>query len=258
MYRVADRSIHAAHWQTTWPRLHWQLRQLPVLRARCSGSFEDGQRRGGSSRDRKTRNATRSVRGSLSLIAATGICRWTMVRRRSSTLPRRAETDENLGATVTPVVATSSDAPITGLYETIRSTTSLPVEFVSVKSLGVDGPEIGSEVWIRARVATVRVKGKSTFVVLRENSLYTVQACKFKEKEDGGESATAVARFFKSIPLDWRSNNFADVATCEVIPCLRLLDFGRLQNANDCILLFSALPDPGKYRWSLWSSCRGL
>jgi aspartyl-tRNA synthetase len=46
------------------------------------------------------------------------------------------------------------------------------------------------------------VKGKSTFVVLRQHSLHTVQAVKFKSKEDGGESATAVAKFFKTLPLE--------------------------------------------------------
>lgn len=61
---------------------------------------------------------------------------------------------------------------------------------------------MGTKVWIRARVATVRVKGKTSFVVLRQHSLHTVQAVKFKSKEDGGESATAFAKFFKTMPLE--------------------------------------------------------
>lgn len=143
------------------------------------------------------------------MAATAGVCRWVasaVGRRRLSTLARKAAAEaqsENLTA-INPAVVTDPDAPITGIYDTIRSTDLLAVHFTSVKTLGEEktGPAIGEEVWIRARIATVRIKGKSTFVVLRENSLYTVQACKFKDKEDGGESATAVARFFKSIPLD--------------------------------------------------------
>ena len=150
-----------------------------------------------------------SVRSCFEMAATAGVCRWVasaVGRRRLSTLARKAAAEaqsENLTA-INPAVVTDPDAPITGIYDTIRSTDSLAVHFTSVKTLGEEktGPAIGEEVWIRARIATVRIKGKSTFVVLRENSLYTVQACKFKDKEDGGESATAVARFFKSIPLD--------------------------------------------------------
>ena len=69
----------------------------------------------------------------------------------------------------------SPDAPTVGFYETVRSTDVPPMAFSTVSSLGTkDGPEIGAEVWVRARVATVRVKGKSTFVVLRQSSLHTV------------------------------------------------------------------------------------
>ncbi|CAJ1332813.1 unnamed protein product [Effrenium voratum] len=122
--------------------------------------------------------------------------------RRLSTLSRADDRDERMGSTVTPGVITSPDAPVIGVYKTIRSGERPSVDFVQVSSLGTTGSEIGSQVWIRARVAAVRVKGKSTFVVLRQNSLHTVQACKFKEKEDGGESATAIARFFKALPLE--------------------------------------------------------
>ncbi|CAK9118648.1 unnamed protein product [Durusdinium trenchii] len=205
MYRVADRMYFAPSIVAT--RL--LPRQTSVLRSHGYGPTAAGAlrayRRRNAQRDRKGRYAEKSSEKPLCFAVAAGLSRVSMStnRRRLSSLPRSAEND-NLGSTVTPAVATSSDGPTTGVYETIRSTDSLPVDFTSVNSLGVDGisPEIGAEVWIRARVATIRVKGKSTFVVLRQNSLHTVQACKFKEKEDGGESAAAVARFFKSISLE--------------------------------------------------------
>lgn len=190
MIQACDGSLQAAWASSLQP-------QVPSVQRKAIRSF-----RGGTER----RSALCSC---FQVAAVAGICRVASAHRarRSSTLGRKAaaqvQTEENLGATVSPLVATDPDAPVTGVYDTIRSAESLAVPFTSVKTLGTEnGPAIGEEVWIRARVATVRVKGKSTFVVLRENSLYTVQACKFKEKEDGGESATAVARFFKSIPLD--------------------------------------------------------
>jgi len=122
--------------------------------------------------------------------------------RRFSALLRSAEAEMSV-ETVQLESVTEPDAPTVGFYETIRSTDVPPMAFSAVSTLGTqDGPEIGAEIWVRARVATVRVKGKSTFVVLRQNSLHTVQACKFKDKEDGGESATAVAKFFKALPLE--------------------------------------------------------
>ena len=125
-------------------------------------------------------------------------------RRQASTLRPATQAVTAVTEPVRLEEVSASDAPVVGFYETIRSPTNVPpMTFSAVKSLGTpSGPEIGEEVWVRARVATVRVKGKSTFVVLRQSSLHTVQACKFKDAEDGGESATAVAKFFKSLPLD--------------------------------------------------------
>lgn len=225
--------IHSAQWPTLAPRILTQApgrsRSFGMRNSALGCSLQAGIEslqgaRASNSQvhiPRTQRRVARSARattgrGSSSFcfeVAATaGVCRWvasTVRRRRLSTLARKAaaaavQSEENLGTMVSPSVVTSADAAVTGVYDTIRSVESPAIPFVSVKTLGEDGisPAIGAEVWIRARVATVRVKGKSTFVVLREDSLYTVQACKFKDKEDGGESATAVSRFFKSIPLE--------------------------------------------------------
>lgn len=139
----------------------------------------------------------------------------------------RSRRFSTLRATQTPVPESvrleevcASDAPVVGFYETIRSADVPPMTFSTVKSLGTpSGPEIGEEVWVRARVATVRVKGKSTFVVLRQSSLHTIQACKFKDAEDGGESATAVAKFFKSLPLESLVDLRGVIAEANVSSC---------------------------------------
>lgn len=132
------------------------------------------------------------LRRGAALAAATVSGRWLGRRRRA-----QGE------APLAPAVVTGPEAPTVGAY-TVRSTVAaVSVAFAAVEQLGhKEGPQVGEEVWLRARVATVRVKGKSTFVVLRQNSLHTVQACKFKDKEDEGASAAEVAKFFKSLPLD--------------------------------------------------------
>lgn len=142
-------------------------------------------------------------------------------RRQASTLRPATQAVTAVTEPVRLEEVSASDAPVVGFYETIRSPTNVPpMTFSAVKSLGTpSGPEIGEEVWVRARVATVRVKGKSTFVVLRQSSLHTVQACKFKDAEDGGESATAVAKFFKSLPLESLVDLRGVIAEANVSSC---------------------------------------
>jgi len=110
---------------------------------------------------------------------------------------------EPVGEQLSPAEASQPDAPVVGVYKVVRSEPPPERHFEPIASLGTpEGPAIGSQVWIRARVATLRVKGKVSFVVLRQDSFYTVQAVKFKSKEDGGASATAFAKFFKALPLE--------------------------------------------------------
>ena len=207
--------IHSAQWPALAPRILTAPSRSFGVRSCALGSPQRSSASVATQRARSRARGIRGIRGRgrsfcFELAGTAGVCRWitsAVRRRRLSTVTQRAapvQSQENLGTIVSPSEVASPDAPVTGVYDTIRSAETRDIPFTSVKTLGEDGigPAIGDEVWIRARVATVRVKGKSTFVVLRENSLYTVQACKFKEKEDGGESATAVARFFKSIPLD--------------------------------------------------------
>jgi len=127
---------------------------------------------------------------------------------------------EDLGEKLDPAEALKEDGPICGVYEAVRPTRVPEISFVPVASLGSpDGPAMESKVWIRARLATVRVKGKSSFAVLREKSLHTVQCCKFKEKDDDGTSATQIAKFFKRVPLESVVDVYGTVVESNVQSC---------------------------------------
>ena len=64
-----------------------------------------------------------------------------------------------------PEDAAAPDSPVVGFYEVLRPRAPPGVSFLDLELLGSEkGPALGTEIWVRARVATVRVKGKSTFV----------------------------------------------------------------------------------------------
>jgi aspartyl-tRNA synthetase len=78
-----------------------------------------------------------------------------------------------------------------------------------------------SSVWIRGRVHSIRVKGGSAFLVLRQDSFHTVQACFFKDKSDP-EGSAKMLQYLKSltvesmVDLEGRVNTGADVKSCSV------------------------------------------
>jgi len=66
----------------------------------------------------------------------------------------------------------------------IKSTERPSTVFSAVRELGeAGGPQPGDEVTIRGRLATVRGKGSSAFLVIRSGALHTVQAVFFKSSE---------------------------------------------------------------------------
>eukprot|EP00904_Undaria_pinnatifida_P002120 jgi/Undpi1/11909/HiC_scaffold_4.g01608.m1 len=74
--------------------------------------------------------------------------------------------------------------------------------FSSVKDLGSDrGAAVGEEVWIRGRVHQVRGKGGSAFLVVRQDTVSTVQAVHFKDKANP-EDSTRMIKFVGSLPLE--------------------------------------------------------
>lgn len=72
-----------------------------------------------------------------------------------------------------------------GDFEVIKSQGKSGREFSKVGDLDA---KVGETVWLRGRVANVRAKGNSCFVVLRQDTFDTVQACMFKDKENPEES----------------------------------------------------------------------
>lgn len=77
-------------------------------------------------------------------------------------------------------------------------------EFANIADLGASEDAVhkpGAKVWLRGRLHSIRVKGGSCFLVLRKDSLNTVQACYFKDKEDPEGSAKMI-RYLKSLTVE--------------------------------------------------------
>jgi aspartyl-tRNA synthetase len=69
-----------------------------------------------------------------------------------------------------------------GTYKSISSTSQGIRHFADVKYLGtgtLGDVANGTKLWIRGRVAGVRMKGKGVFLVIRADAFYTIQACHF-------------------------------------------------------------------------------
>ena len=93
--------------------------------------------------------------------------------------------------------------------------------FVSVGDVGGSedaGHGPGSRVWLRGRVNSIRVKGGSCFLVLRQNSFDTVQACFFKDRDDPDRSARMV-KYLKSLTTESVVDLEGTVARAEVRSC---------------------------------------
>jgi nondiscriminating aspartyl-tRNA synthetase len=59
----------------------------------------------------------------------------------------------------------------------------------------------GDRVWLRGRLQSIRGKGKSWFLVLRQNSFDTVQACYFKNVDDA-EASQKMIRYLKTLTAE--------------------------------------------------------
>lgn len=60
---------------------------------------------------------------------------------------------------------------------------------------------VGSTVWLRGRLHSIRVKGGSCFLVLRQDSFHTVQACYFKDKTQP-ELSKQMIQYLKTLTLE--------------------------------------------------------
>lgn len=73
-------------------------------------------------------------------------------------------------------------------------------EFAQVKDLG-SVYKAGDTVWLRGRLHSIRIKGGSCFLVLRQDSFNTVQACFFKDKENP-EFSQKMIKYLKSLTVE--------------------------------------------------------
>ena len=72
--------------------------------------------------------------------------------------------------------------------------------FAKVKDLG-SAHKVGDSVWLRGRLSSIRIKGGSCFLVLRQDSSETVQACYFKDKENL-EQSQKMLKYLKTLTAE--------------------------------------------------------
>lgn len=83
----------------------------------------------------------------------------------------------------------------------VMSTSRTGRNFARVADLESDNYTPGDTVWLRGRLQSIRVKGGSCFLVLRQDSFHTVQACYFKDKENPEQSQKMI-RYLKSLTVE--------------------------------------------------------
>lgn len=94
-------------------------------------------------------------------------------------------------------------------------------DFANVADLGaanMAGRQAGDTVWLRGRLQSIRVKGGSCFLVLRQNSFDTVQACYFKDKEDP-EGSKKMIKYLKSLTVESMIDLEGTLEEAEVRSC---------------------------------------
>ena len=91
--------------------------------------------------------------------------------------------------------------------------------FSKVSDLTVD--QAGSTVWLRGRLHSIRMKGGSCFLVLRQDSFHTVQACYFKNnnKDRPVEETQKMVQYLKSLTVESILDIEGTVVPAEVKSC---------------------------------------
>lgn len=110
------------------------------------------------------------------------------------------EDSERIDPVVYRSVLEEDTFPHMGDYEIVASRSS---NTGRVFTLLTELEKIPSEsmVWVRGRLHSARVKGGSCFLVLRQDSFDTVQACYFKDKNEPEESQKMI-RYIKSLTVE--------------------------------------------------------
>lgn len=103
-----------------------------------------------------------------------------------------------------------------GDYKLIASQSQTEVTFTKVRDLSLS--HVGQKVWIRGRIASVRAKGNACFIVIRSGSMYTVQACHFKDKNQA-DASKALIKFVASLSLESIVDIYGEVRAADVKAC---------------------------------------
>ena len=122
-----------------------------------------------------------------------------------------------------PIIFTSAELPErkVGDYSVLQSAGVTGRTWSDISKLGEEGgAQAGEVVWVRARVTSVRAKGGSCFLVLRDMSSpsTTVQACLFKSKEDP-EGSKQIIKFLSDLTLETIVDIQGTLAAAEVRSC---------------------------------------
>jgi aspartyl/asparaginyl-tRNA synthetase len=131
-----------------------------------------------------------------------------------------AAEEANRIADVTYLSASEQDSyePM-GDMSTVMSRARSGREFVNVNSIGADkNIGVGEKVWLRGRINSIRAKGGSCFLVLRQNSFDTIQACYFKDKENPEQSAKMM-KYLKTLTVESMVDLEGTVSAAEVRSC---------------------------------------
>eukprot|EP00560_Eucampia_antarctica_P006755 CAMPEP_0197825534 /NCGR_PEP_ID=MMETSP1437-20131217/2588_1 /TAXON_ID=49252 ORGANISM="Eucampia antarctica, Strain CCMP1452" /NCGR_SAMPLE_ID=MMETSP1437 /ASSEMBLY_ACC=CAM_ASM_001096 /LENGTH=595 /DNA_ID=CAMNT_0043425557 /DNA_START=269 /DNA_END=2059 /DNA_ORIENTATION=+ len=90
-----------------------------------------------------------------------------------------------------------------GDFERIMSRSQSERAFMSIADLENQDNVVkeGDNIWIRGRLSSIRVKGGSCFLVLRQDASRTVQACYFKDKEQP-ELSKEMIKYLKTLTVE--------------------------------------------------------
>jgi len=83
-----------------------------------------------------------------------------------------------------------------GDYSRIMSRSVTGRNFIDINSVS---KQVNDSVWIRGRLNSIRIKGGSCFMVLRQNAFHTIQGIYFK---DGSEESKKMMRYLKSLTVE--------------------------------------------------------
>lgn len=92
--------------------------------------------------------------------------------------------------------------PSMGDFTRVMSRTETGRHFCDVSDVGQNGlHKPGDKIWLRGRLYSIRVKGGSCFLVLRQDSFHTIQATFFKNKDDP-EMSQKMIKYLKSLTIE--------------------------------------------------------